>query len=180
MTNGQLAGMIFAVVGGPGLLLILIGVIIRLVQKKKMQACTMQTMGAVVDYRFRGEGRMQPVVEYEAGGKTYRVLRKFRGYVTVQKHNPAKPYQDSGAYVSKRDFLHVPMRAVTNLRSMAQQLWPMGSSMPVYYDPARPERAYAEKLPDRMPAEAVIFIWVGAGLVLLSAVIAGLLATGIC
>ena len=41
MTNGQLAGMIFAVVGGPGLLLILIGVIIRLVQKKKMQACTM-------------------------------------------------------------------------------------------------------------------------------------------
>ena len=177
MTNGQMALLALAVIGGPGLLIMLAGLWIRQVQKRKLRSCTAQTMARVADYRFRGEGRMQPVVEYEAGGRFYRTVRKFRGYVTVRKYNPAKPYQDSGAYVSKRDYLHVPMRAATNLRTMAGELWPLGSSMPVYYDPARPERAFAEKLPERMPAEAVVFIWVGAGLVLLSIVMACLFGT---
>ena len=179
MTNGQMALLALAVIGLPGLLIMQVGVWIRQVQKKKVRSCTAQAMGRVADYRFRGEGRMQPVVEYEAGGRLYRTVRKFRGYVTVRRYNPAKPYQNSGAYVSKRDYLHVPMRAATNLRAMAGELWPLGSSMPVYYDPARPERAFAEKRPERMPAEAVVFIWVGAGIVLLGAVLACLFGAGI-
>ena len=67
----------------------------------------------------------------------------------------------SGAYVDEKDVLHVPMRAVTNMRSMAESLWPIESPMSVYDDPLKPKTAYAEKCLRRMSLVSVWFIILG-------------------
>ncbi|MGN0659694.1 MAG: hypothetical protein ACI4LA_08805 [Emergencia sp.] len=51
--------------------------------------------------------------------------------MTTKKVSPGHLCSDSVAFVSDRDYLHVPMSAVTDLRKMAEELWPIGSEMAV-------------------------------------------------
>ena len=158
MTDIQIAVLEIAMVGGTGLLIGIIGIAVWFAQKRKTARCTEKTEGQVIRHRFRGGGRMEPVIGYRADGREYETVRTFRGNV----------YADQGAYVSEKDWLVVPMSAVTNLKKMAEDLWPTGSRMTVWYDPARPEKAFAQKKPDRAPAVSVIFMSVGAFMILLS------------
>jgi len=69
----------------------------------------------------------------------------------------------------------VPRSAITNFRKMAEELWPIGSEMVVYYNPAAPKCAYAEKLPSAMAFVSIMFIGMGIFTILLSFFVAFLI-----
>ncbi|MCB6891363.1 DUF3592 domain-containing protein [[Clostridium] scindens] len=165
------------IIGGLGALLLVIGIGIAAAQKNKIRHCTKMTAGRVIRHRYHGDGRVNPMIEYEVEGQMYTVARKFRGIITKTRISPGKLYEDSGAYVTEKDYLYIPRSAVTNIRQMAQDLWPIGSSINVYYNPLRPKEAYAEKIPAQPPAETRVFAGAGIGLVILSFIIAFFIAS---
>lgn len=175
MGKEQAAVLCISIIGGIGVLFAIAGIILAFRQKKKIAGCTGATMGWVVRHCFPGSGRMYPVVEYQAEGKTYTVARRFRGRISKSKVTPRKLYEETGAYVTDSDYLYVPMSAITNLKAMAQQLWPIRSQMTVYYNPLRPKQAYAERIPTKKPIEAIVFFGVGIGMVVFSFLIAFLI-----
>ena len=168
MTDIQIAILEIATVGGTGLLIGIIGIAVWIAQKRKTARCTEKTAGQVIRHRFRGGGRMEPVIGYRVDGQEYVTVRTFRGIITKTNVTPRNVYTDQGAYVSEKDWLVVPMSAVTNLKKMAEDLWPTGSRMTVWYDPERPGKAFAQKKPDKAPAVSMIFIAVGTFMILLS------------
>ncbi len=168
MSNEMIALLELVTVGGMGVLLMLASGLMYAFQKKKCRNCSEMIPGQVIKHSFPGGGRMFPVVRYTVDGREYKVKRKFAGIVTKQKVSPTHLYSGSGAYVSDRGYLHVPTSAITNLRDMAQALWPIGSDMTVYYNPNNPKQAYAEQKPKKMSLEMIVFLLAGAFVVLLS------------
>lgn len=154
--------------GGIGVIFILLGIILSFRQKKKIKKCTSSVQGTVAEHRFPGEGKMFPVIKYQVDG--YTVHRRYRGYITKKRVSPKAIYKDKGAYVTEKDYLYVPMSAITNRRAMAQELWPLESQMLIYYNPLCPKQAYAEKIPTKPPAETGIFLCTGIGILVLSAI----------
>ncbi|MBT1174706.1 hypothetical protein JS530_04175 [Bifidobacterium sp. LC6] len=157
MTHTQIAILMLATLGLPGLAMLIAGIVIITIQRGKARRCTAVTTGWVIDYRFPGGDQFYPVIGYQVDGRNYKVNRRFRGYVTTSNITPLNPYVDSGAYVSDKDMLHISSGMVTNYRTMAQQLWPQGSTMPVYYDPKNPTHAFAQRVPNYMPPVGIIF-----------------------
>lgn len=176
MEKEQAAALCVFMIGGVGALLAVIGILLAFRQKRKIRNCTSYTTGWVVRHCFPGGGRMYPMVEYQVGGKIYQVSRKFRGLISKSKVTPKKLYEETGAYVTANDYLFVPVSAITNLKAMAQQLWPIKSQMAVYYNPLCPKQAYAERIPTKKPMEAIVFFWAGIGLFAVSFFIAFLIS----
>ena len=168
MSDGQVILLEISLVGGGGLLLTIAGILIRIFEKKKSGKCGASVVGHVIDYKYNGNGGIFPVVSYEVDGNSYTIIRRFRGIITKTKITPTKFHQDSGAYVNRNDYLVVPMSAITNFRKMAEELWPIGSEMVVYYNPDSPKCAYAEKLPSAMSFVSIMFIGMGIFTILLS------------
>ncbi len=168
MKNEQIALMELLTVGGLGFLLLAAGLIGYILRRRKGRHCTGSTVGNVVKHKYAGEGRMNPIIRYCVDGREYSVKRNFNGIVTTKKVSPSHLYVEKGAYVSDRDYLHVPMSAVTNCREMANALWPIGSEMKVFYNPENPKQAYAERIPKGMSLASVVFIGSGIFVMLLS------------
>ena len=175
MSNGQVILLEISLVGGVGFLLAIAGIFIRIFEKKKSSKCSASVVGHVIDYKYNGTGGVFPVVSYEVDGNTYTVIRRFRGIITKTKITPTQFHQDSGAYVNRNDYLVVPMSAITNFRKMAEELWPIGSEMVVYYNSDSPKCAYAEKLPSAMSLVSIMFIGMGIFTILLSFFVAFLI-----
>lgn len=168
MSNEMIALLELVSVSGMGVLMMLASLLMGVFQKRKARNCSETVQGQVIRHKFPGKGRMIPVIRYRVNGADYLVKRKFAGIITEQKVTANHLYSDCGAYVSDRDYLHVPTSAVTNLWDMAERLWPIGSSMTVYYNPQKPKQAYAERLPKKWSIERVAFLLAGGFLVLVA------------
>ena len=81
MSKEETTLFVFLIVGGLGAVFTVIGFLIIFLQKRKIHLCQDMTEGKVVDYGYRGNGVIVPVVEYHVFGETYRRKRSFRGYV---------------------------------------------------------------------------------------------------
>lgn len=81
MIQQQIALLVFLIIGGLGLIFLIVGVILALLQKRKIKLCQEMTHGVVVDYCYRGNGVIVPIVEYRVFGETYKKVRTFRGYL---------------------------------------------------------------------------------------------------
>lgn len=169
--HAMLALIELVTLGGTGVLLMLAALLMRMFQMKKIKACSQTVSGQVVEHSFPGHNKLFPVVRYSVDGTEYLVKRSFAGFVTEQKVTPKHMYADRGAYISARGYLHVPVSAFTNLKHMADTLWPIGSSMTVYYNPQNPKQAYAEEKPEWMPLEQIGFLVAGGCTVLISVVL---------
>ena len=144
MSEIQIAWLQLILDGGIGLLLILAGVIARNNLKKKIRACTEQAEGVVKKHKFPGNGRMYPVVEYCVNGRCYKAKKDFYGVKTVKVSGIPVPVQ-TDAYEDEKGWLCVKMGAVASLRQLAEQMWPIGSKMTVFYDPNKPKKCYVER-----------------------------------
>ena len=120
------------------------------------------THGIVVDYCYRGNGVIVPVVEYHVLGETYKKVRTFRGYIMKSWRRDGEPY----VQVTKNDCLSIAGGRMG--KSDAQNMWPLGSNMAVYYHPMKPKMAFIEKIPEHQSIMAMIFIGVGIFLIILS------------
>lgn len=169
MSNLQIAWFELILVGGLGAVLALSGVMIRIIAKRQDRLCTKQTEGTVVQYRFSGEGRMSPTVEYFVDGICYKANKKFRGILTAQVSG-LPVHMQSKAYEDKKGWLHIKIGPVANLRQLAEQLWPIGSKMTVYYNPNNPKKCYVDR-PISGGFTSILFIIIGLVIILLSVLV---------
>lgn len=144
MTTSQISLLALILVGGIGILLIGVSALMKAVARKKAKACTAVTMGTVIEHRFMGEGRMYPVLEYAVDGTQYRAKKQFRGIKT--KSLSGLPIRTQAtAYEDAKGWLHVQTGPIARLGTLAEQLWPLGSQMTVYYNPSNPDKSYVER-----------------------------------
>lgn len=70
------------------------------------------------------------------------------------------------AYEDEKGWLHVKIGSVVNMQNLAEQLWPVGSKMTVYYNPNNPKMSYVERQISRRFI-SVLYVIVGTAIVLL-------------
>ncbi len=78
-------------------------------------------------------------------------------------------------YVDKNNVVHIHCGAFIDMRRFAQELYPLGSLLAVWYDPANPHRAYVGKIPEKRSVTGIVFLRSGIGLVLLSLCVSALI-----
>lgn len=132
------------VVGGLGVLLVVAGIAAQALAKKANDSCIARTEGVVVRHRYAGEGRLYPVVQYEVDGKIYQTRKKYKGVKLMQVTGLPVPMQPE-ACEDEKGWLHVRLGPMANMRDLAERLWPIGSSIAVYYNPAKPQRSYVDR-----------------------------------
>ena len=169
MSELQIACLELITIGSLGIILALSGVIINIVTKKQSKSCTKQTEGIVIKYRFSGEGRMCPIVEYFVDGACYKTRKKFRG-VKTKKISGAPLQVQSKAYEDEQGWLHVKFGPIVNLHQLAEQLWPIDSKMTVYYNPNNPKKCYVDR-PISESITSMIFILMGIITIILSVLV---------
>ena len=162
MVQQQIALLELAFVGGLGAILFITGILIRVFTDRKNSRCTSKTIGRVIRHSFMGDGRMTPVVEYEAGGARYTCRKRFNGIIKVHSTRLDEP----DAWEDEKGYLHVRTGILSNMRQLAQTLWPVGSEMEVYYDPDDPGTSYVGAPVDNAVLSRV-FLIAGAGIVVL-------------
>ena len=166
MSKIQIAWLGFLLVGGVGVLFIFPGVMITLVTRKQTKQCTKKIEGTVVQYQFPGGGSMNPIVEYVVDGNRYTAKKKFRGILT-KRISGLSVHVASGVYEDEKGWLHIKTGAIANLRELAEQLWPIGSKMSVYYNPNNPKRCYVDR-PVLGSTISAVFIVTGLIILVLS------------
>lgn len=163
---------------GYGLLFVLAGIIVYLVQNGKQKHMTARTQGRVSGYSYLGNGNIAPEFTYEVGGKSYKVRRKFRSIVEKSKTAPVPTIRDSGAYLTDKDTLVIHTGNITNYESMMQAIWPIGQAAEIFYNPDKPKKARAEKMLKLPSVITTVFFWVGVGIILLGILLSIVLPEG--
>lgn len=169
MSELQIAWLELITVGGLGVILALSGVIINIVTKRQNKLCTKQTEAVVVQYRFLGQGRMYPIVEYFVDGTCYKTKKKFRGVKTKRISGFPVPIS-SEAYEDEKGWLNVKIGPIANFRQLAEQLWPIESKMTVYYNPNNPKKCYVDR-PISESFTSIMFILMGLVIIILSVLV---------
>jgi len=141
MTQQQIALLELALVAGLGVVLFIVGVLIKAFTDRKNSRCTSKTAGKVIRHSFKGEGRIAPVVEYEAAGEKYTCTKRFNGVIITHSTGLDEP----DAWEDEKGFLHVKTGTVSDMRQLAQRLWPVGSELEVCYDQGNPKMGYVGK-----------------------------------
>jgi hypothetical protein len=173
MTQQQIALLELALVGGLGAILFITGILIKVLTDRKNSRCTSKTVGKVIRHSFMGDGRMTPVVEYEVGGAKYTCKKRFAGIKKVHNTRLDEPE----AWEDEKGYLHVRTGIITNMRQLAQTLWPVGAEMEVYYDPDDPG-ASCVGVPVSNEFLCRVFLIAGAGIVALGILLYFLILNG--
>ena len=162
MAQQQIALLELALVGGLGAILFITGILIKVLTDRKNSRCTSKTVGKVIRHSFMGDGRMTPVVEYEVGGERYTCKKRFAGIKKVHSTRLDEPE----AWEDEKGYLHVRTGIMSNMRQLAQALWPVEAEMEVHYDPDEPGNSYVG-VPVNNAVLCRVFLFVGAGIVVL-------------
>ena len=166
MSELQIAWLELGIVGGLGAIFVFVGIIMVVVIRRNNKICTRQTNGVVTGHRFPGQGKMYPIIEYIVDGNNYQTKKQFRG-VKVIRISGFPIHVQSKAYEDDKGWLHIKTGAIANLRELAEQLWPIGSKMSVYYNPNNPKRCYVDR-PVLGSTIAAVFIVTGLIILILS------------
>jgi hypothetical protein len=173
MTQQQIALLELALVGGLGAILFITGILIKVLMDRKNSRCTSKTVGKVIRHSYMGDGRIAPVVEYEAGGERYTCRKRFNGIIKVHSTRLDEP----DAWEDEKGYLHVRTGILSNMRQLAQTLWPVGSEMEVYYDPDDPGKSCVNAPVDNAVLGRV-FLITGAGIAVLGILLYFLILNG--
>ena len=117
--------------------------------------CTARALGRVVRWSaVRCAGVRIPLVEYEAGGRTYRVAGP--KFVSAVKTVVSTPFEDPEVRyetnLTTREDLPTRLRVRVRGNSIASmgvsplaELYPVGSEADVYYNPCKPKEAFVQR-----------------------------------
>lgn len=145
MSNTQIAYLELFIVAGIGLALVVSGIFMFAIIKRKNDSCTSKTEGKVIRHRFLGSGRMNPVVLFRVDGQEFQTIKRFNAIKTTRVSGlPIVPIK-AKAQEDNHGNLLIKMGPVTNMRDLAEKLWPVGSSLTVYYNPKNPKINYVDK-----------------------------------
>lgn len=136
---------------------------------RKDSDCTEKVIGEVVDFSFvQYNGINLPIVVYPVNGKIYRVVGpKFKGSVRTTTRSPVShPNSQVDTHGMTREnlpqiltFSVVGNSFVSITKSPLLDLFPVGSTVTVYYNPRNPKHAYAERPLDPPAKWAVFSMW---------------------
>lgn len=165
-SSWQTALLAASALGVPGATLMVVGIVVVALSRRRLAACTAVATGVVTDYRFMSgdnEG-IAPVLTYQVNGRRYEVVRRFRRVSSVKVVAPWLPSGEVKLWVTPDDVLHVKYKGsgIMHYDRPARQLWPLGSTMPVYYNPDKPWQAYAQVKRSGSKGTAMILIILGA------------------
>ena len=165
MTPQESALLVLSIEGGTGIILIIIGILLRKKAEQRNASCTEMVRGKVTRYCFTNEDEMFPVIAFTVNGQTYETRKEFEGFSVV-----SSPWIKNGeAYEDEKGVLHLKEGNVTETGRLAEELWPLGSEMNVYFNPGNPEINYVER-PVRKNFVSVLLIAIGAGLIVMGIV----------
>lgn len=134
-----LFGSIFTFVA---IIMCLIAFIIKRNSVKKRKNCSSQTCGIVVGHSMANRnGVHPPIVEYEINGNKYK--KNYSVGLVVKQYGPLTKGQVSSI---NEDKISINMNQYFQSDIMRSQ-FPIGSSIPVYYNPERPEQAFVGIIP---------------------------------
>ena len=171
----QTSILILLTLGIPGLILFIVGAFMRLAAEKRNDKCTAQSTGIVIDYYRKGslshgDFHVGPVVEFKnEHGNSYTARKNFAG--VVRKTDSRRVGLENGMYEDSKGVLRITTgRSGLSEEAMAENLWPLGSEMTVYYDPSDPSvRNYVDK-PVNSKVLPNIFMLTGIAFVVLSGI----------
>ena len=173
MTQQPIALLELALVGGLGAILFIAGILIKMFADRKNRRCTSETVGKVIRHSYIGDGRIAPVVEYEAGGERYTYRKRFNGIIKVHSTR----FDEPDVWEDEKGYLHVRTGVLSNMRQLAQTLWPVGTEIEVYYDPNDPGNSYVG-VPVNNAVLCRAFLIAGAGIAALGAMLYFLILNG--
>lgn len=163
MTTSQIALLELLVLGGIGAILVIIGAVRKKTITNQYMSCTYVASGHVVDYYCKGDMRVGPIVEFfDEAGQGYKTKKKFRGYKNIVR----VPSTETSLWEDEKGYLHTRRGAIGMWRACAEELWPIGSEMKVFYDPRDPMK---NNYVDRQLKDdaSVIFFLAGTAIILL-------------
>lgn len=164
-------------VGGAGILFALLAIPFLTHEKRLTKKCSATIMGTVIDYKrsyTSSETAIAPLVEFYIDGVQYTAYRHYKGVVSAKKASSKDTAEQSafGFYVSENDWFHRRQTGtVASLVAEAREVWPMGSELPVVYNPEKPKQAFVEKVVVKTKVAGIVLLFLGAAM----AVIAGLI-----
>ena len=147
MSNTMTAFLALGIVGGLGFILIITAILIKTCSRRKISKCTECTEGKIVGYRYPGEGMVKPVVEYVVYDKTlccdktYRTTKKYNGFKITRYAALMEPSISE----DEKGYLHIKMGPIANIKKIANEKWPMGSTVKVYYSANNPNVNYVDR-----------------------------------
>lgn len=161
------------ILGSLGIILVIIGILIFSSNKKRRQACSQQVEGKVIKYCYPGNQSVGPIAEYYVDGKKYKARKKYRYFTNkVIRRNPGDiDMGNTSICVDENDVFHKTSGGAINYRTLAQEIWPIGSSIQVFYNPEKPKMAYLERVPKKGSIIPPVFISVGLGILALGILI---------
>lgn len=164
--------LLFLTVGGIGLVLAGTGIVILLLERRKKKNCEAITEGKIIKYKHNC-GILSPVVEYRANGLTCKKMRRFRGVITVEKTGllAAANSVEAMIRIDEKDIVHIRKGSYFNSREFAEERYPIGSYLKVFYNPKKPKQAYVEKIPEKPSLVGLLYCWIGLGIIAIGGIL---------
>ena len=157
-----------------GVLLIALSMLFFLKEKRLKKNCTSEIKGNVINYKYLGSNNARsiaPVVEYTVDGKKYKAYRHYKKIVSNNKYvlnknkmlgeNDSFYILDDTFYINTVGFYH-------SYRSLAEEKWPLGTELPVFYNPKDPKQGFVEKVVTINKTVGIVLLCTGVGLIILS------------
>ena len=141
MSNSIVAFLALGIIGGLGLVFVGISILIRVSDHTKIFKCTEMVEGKIVKHSFPGDSRVKPVVEYIVNGKWYRTVKKYNGFKKVRYPLPVK----SDIWEDEKGYLCVKIGPAVNTKKLANEMWPIGSTVKVFYSASNPKINYVDR-----------------------------------
>ena len=161
----MIAGISLAI---PGLIVLAISIPFFSREKRIAAKCTGTTYGRVIGYVIRGGDNnvsVAPKVEFSVEGVKYKAYRHYRGVVSVSRtsYNPDSiAGQQDSFWISDRDVFHANIKgAFHNYKAIGEASWPLGTELPVVYNPDKPKQAFVEKVVTINKVWAFVLMGVG-------------------
>lgn len=151
--------------GGLGVVFLIIGFIVKNIITRKLDRCTIKTVGEIVGYSSRGNGVSLPVVQYEVNGRPYKGKLIYRAVFRKKSFH----YKESEVTSHKFDqSLHIKQNSLISINVM-QKLFPMGSPLDVYYNGEKPKENFVQRRPKSLLPAIIIgvgLLYIGLGVLL--------------
>lgn len=163
MENENIALLMLGILGGIGLMLLIIGVIIKSSKEHMLDRCTRKTTGEVVGFTMTGQGVALPVVQYEVDGSNYKGKLIYR-WAVVKRGTLIKKTEVTSNDIFGQTISMKMNNMFSTADGMASVL-PKGSTLDVYYNPIKPKENYIQRRPKSLVPD--IFIWIGIAFIVL-------------
>lgn len=161
MDDAAVGLLMLGILSVSGFAMIIIGYAIKKRTENKLDRCTRKTEGEVTGFDARGNGLYFPIVRFEHKGTPYKARLIYRA-IAVKSSNLYGETEVTGDKFDQT--LHVKRNSVMS-RNPLESLFPIGSSLEVYYNELNPKENYVHRKPKSLMPMILMLSGVGSILV---------------